>query len=436
MIPSAIELSLQTINLAIPPIINSGPICHLKMKSTLVISTVLSVLSATADAYANPMPCSGTCVNTHDPSLVRRDDGTYFRFSTGGNVAVHTAPSIQGPWTYRGAALPDGSKIKKAGNQDLWAPDVSKVGDTYYLYYTVSVIDGHDSAIGVATSTTMDVGSWTDLGSTGVESVAGSRFNAIDGNLQSADGKLYLNFGSFWSDLFQIELTASPTTIAKAVAEAAHIAYVPTPPSAQEAAFGYKYGNYYYLFFSVGSCCKYDTDRPAAGKEYRIKACRSSSVSGPFVSLPIPDQSKIVLIVHRSTRTASRVSKVAVLQFLSLTAGYMDRAVRELCRTQIWDLSCITTTLTHVLAMLMVRRNLVSTSLTSAVGGQSYKLWWIFRSERAYGTDHLVLLRVSLYVNYHVTVGNSVQVEGRGFWHIAVNKEEHRILEHDDWVYQ
>jgi arabinan endo-1,5-alpha-L-arabinosidase len=256
----------------------------LNMKSTLAITTTLSILSATADAYTNPLSCSGTCTNCHDPSLVRRDDGTYFRFSTGGKVAVHTAPSIQGPWTYKGAALPNGSQINKPGNQDLWAPDVSKIGSTYYLYYSVSSFGSQNSAIGVATSSTMDVGSWTDLGSTGVESVSGSNFNAIDGNLQSANGKFYMNFGSFWSDLFQIEMTATPTKVAKAVTSATQIAFVPTSPQAQEGGFGYRYGNYYYLFFSVGSCCGYDTNRPAAGKEYKIQVCRSSNVSGPFVS--------------------------------------------------------------------------------------------------------------------------------------------------------
>jgi len=53
------------------------------MKSALAVSTAFSVLSATVEAYANPLSCSGTCTNAHDPSLVRRDDGTYFRFSTG-----------------------------------------------------------------------------------------------------------------------------------------------------------------------------------------------------------------------------------------------------------------------------------------------------------------------------------------------------------------
>ncbi|KAI4282426.1 MAG: hypothetical protein L6R38_002928 [Xanthoria sp. 2 TBL-2021] len=215
-----------------------------------MIFLILSVLSGIPNVCSNPLSCSGICTNAHDPSLVRRDDGIYFRFSTGGKVAVHTAPSIQGPWTYNGAALPNGSKINKTGNQDLWAPDVAKVESTYYLYYSVGSFGSQDSAIGVATSTTMDVGSWTDLGSTGVESVAGSKFNAIDGNLHSANATLYMNFGSFWSDLFQVEMTAAPTKMAEAVTSATPIAFVPTPPQAQEAAFGYQYGDYHYLFFS------------------------------------------------------------------------------------------------------------------------------------------------------------------------------------------
>lgn len=90
-----------------------------------VICGLLPLLSAVY-GYANPGACSGTCVNTHDPSIIRRSDGTYFRFSTGGKIAVHTAPDITGPWTYKGAALPAGSSIDLPGNQDLWVSCKSK----------------------------------------------------------------------------------------------------------------------------------------------------------------------------------------------------------------------------------------------------------------------------------------------------------------------
>lgn len=57
---------------------------------------------------------------------------------------------------------------------------MSKVGDTYYVYYSVSTFGVQNSAIGLATSTTMDCGSFTDVGSTGVASRAGRPYNAID----------------------------------------------------------------------------------------------------------------------------------------------------------------------------------------------------------------------------------------------------------------
>lgn len=85
-------------------------------------TTVLTLLPFLGSVlgYANPRTCTGTCTNAHDPSIIRRADGTYFRFATNGRIAVHTAPDISGPWTYRGAALPGGSSINLPGNTDLW----------------------------------------------------------------------------------------------------------------------------------------------------------------------------------------------------------------------------------------------------------------------------------------------------------------------------
>jgi arabinan endo-1,5-alpha-L-arabinosidase len=89
------------------------------VKTSKVLGAV-ALLPTLASAYALPEACSGVCNNSHDPSIIRRADGTYFRFSTGGRIAIHTAPSLTGPWTYVGAALPSGSSINLAGNQDLW----------------------------------------------------------------------------------------------------------------------------------------------------------------------------------------------------------------------------------------------------------------------------------------------------------------------------
>jgi arabinan endo-1,5-alpha-L-arabinosidase len=92
------------------------------MRSNLLLSLFSTVTAVYG--YAYPMACSGVCNNAHDPALIRRDDGTYFRFSTGGKIAIHSAPSITGPWTYKGAAIPAGSKINLAGKNDLWVHQI------------------------------------------------------------------------------------------------------------------------------------------------------------------------------------------------------------------------------------------------------------------------------------------------------------------------
>jgi arabinan endo-1,5-alpha-L-arabinosidase len=244
------------------------------------IASVALLANVALAQYPAPMACSGICTNTHDPSLIRDVDGTYYRFSTGGKIAVHTAPSINGPWTYKGPALPSGSIINLPGNQDLWAPDVSLVDHTYYMYYSVSSFGSQDSAIGVATSSSL-AGPWSDHGSTGIESNPGDNFNAIDANLLATGSQKLVTFGSFWADIFQTPMGSAPLKISGNF-NPTNVILDPTPPQPVEGAFLYQHGNFFYMFFSRGKCCGYDTDRPAAGEEYKIKVCRSSSATGPF----------------------------------------------------------------------------------------------------------------------------------------------------------
>jgi arabinan endo-1,5-alpha-L-arabinosidase len=92
--------------------------------------------------------------------VYRADTKTYYRFCTNDGINTATAPAISGPWTDLGAALPDGSNIDLPGNKDLWAPDVFEFDGTYYMYYSVSEMGSKNSDIGVASSATMDPGSW------------------------------------------------------------------------------------------------------------------------------------------------------------------------------------------------------------------------------------------------------------------------------------
>ncbi|KAL4962911.1 arabinan endo-1,5-alpha-L-arabinosidase [Aspergillus stella-maris] len=244
-----------------------------------ILAASSSLFVGVAYGYANPGACSGLC-NMHDPSLIRREsDGTYFRFSTGNRISYASAPAIEGPWTNIGSVVPDGSSIDLPGNDDLWAPDVQLIDGVYYAYYSVSSFGSQNSAIGVASSDTMDLNTWTDHGSTGIRSDSSKPYNAIDGNLFNDGGNLLMNFGSFWGNIYQAPMS-SPTAVGSSSYQ---IAYQPAGTHAVEGPYLMQYGSYYYLFFSEGICCGYDSSMPATGEEYKIKACRSSSATGPFV---------------------------------------------------------------------------------------------------------------------------------------------------------
>ena len=156
------------------------------------------------------------------------------------------------------------------------------VGSTYYMYYAVSSFGSQISTIGLATSTTMEVGSWTDHGSVGVSSTSSKPYNAIDPNLIDASGTYYLNFGSFWDDIYQVEMDSTPTS--KGSNSAYQIAYNSTGSHAEEGSYMFYYSGYYYLLISSGICCGYETTLPSPGTEYRIIMCRSTSATGSFVS--------------------------------------------------------------------------------------------------------------------------------------------------------
>ena len=263
----------------------SSPFTNMMLFITVsTLCLMATTYAAPAVTYPAPGACSGSC-GTHDPSLIRRSDGTYFRFTTNGHIGVSTAPSITGPWTNKGAALSKGSSLTQGSDQ--WAPDVTLVGSTYYMYYAVSQFGSQNSGIGVATSTTLEAGSWTDHGTTGISSTSVKPYNAIDPNLFQASGQWYLNFGSFWHDIYQATMKSNLLTIA---GSSVNIAYNPSGSHAEEGSFVFPYGTYYYLFYSAGQCCGLNTSKPPAGQEYMIKVCRSSLPSSGYVrplSLPM-----------------------------------------------------------------------------------------------------------------------------------------------------
>ncbi|ERS97288.1 arabinan endo-1,5-alpha-L-arabinosidase [Sporothrix schenckii 1099-18] len=252
------------------------------MRSLVSSAAVLLAGAGIAAAYPNPEGCTGDCF-THDPAVARRDDGTYFRFSTLDLISIRTAPSLSGPWTVAGSVVQGRSVINMDGNDVLWAPDVSYIRGLYYCLYAVSTSGSHISAIGYATSSTMDPGSWTDQGEI-LTSSNSSPYNAIDASLVNGTGpdEFYMTWGSYWGDIYQAA-AAVDTTYIYPSGNQKQIAYnTPSNGNYEEGAYTYYHDGFFYLFLSVGHCCSYDP-KPAAGTEYHVVVCRSASVTGPYV---------------------------------------------------------------------------------------------------------------------------------------------------------
>lgn len=157
---------------------------------------------------------------------------------------------------------------------------VMEVDSTYILYYSVSTLGSRNSAIGYATSTTMEAGSWVDHGSIGVESTTDSDYNAIDPTMIQVDDSTYqLSFGSYGEDIMQVAIDSDGTTVS---GDPTQTIYQPTGTHQVEASFPYEHDGYYYMFWSEGQANRYATALPAAGGEYKVRACRSSAVGGPY----------------------------------------------------------------------------------------------------------------------------------------------------------
>lgn len=165
------------------------------------------------------------------------------------------------------------------------------------MYYALSLSLGHkNSTIGYATSPTMEFGTWTDHGSTNITShdtggsYAVTPYNAIDPALIHSGNKTYMFFGSYWSDLFRVEMNANLTAPLNDVASSAvQVEYQPAGGHATEAAFVFEYQppgssvSYFYLFWSEGQANNYNVNKPAAGGEYKVRVCRSTTVTGQYL---------------------------------------------------------------------------------------------------------------------------------------------------------
>lgn len=243
---------------------------------TQALLAAVAVLPIVHGQFVDPGVVTGDTF-IHDPTVVKKPDGTYLAAYTGDNVQLKTSTD-RTAWSNAGAVFPNGAPWTTpytGGELNLWAPDISYRNGQYYLYYSASSFGTSVSAIFLATSATGASGSWTDQGLV-IESNGNSNYNCIDPNLiVDADGSWWMSFGSFWSGIKLVAL--NPSTGKLADSTIIDIAARPDAGGELEAPFIHRQGDYYYLWVSFDRCCN------GASSTYRTMVGRSTSVTGPYV---------------------------------------------------------------------------------------------------------------------------------------------------------
>ena len=222
-----------------------------------------------------------TNVLTRDPSTIVERDGTYWVYGTGQGMQQFSSRD-RVHWTKHQQVLkaaPDwvAKVAPKNTNNTVWAPDVHKIGNSYYLYFSYSEFGTNHSGIGVATSPTLAPDSWKDRGLV-ISSGAQTDFNTIDPAVfDDIKGQPWLVFGSYFSGIKLAALDAQTGKIQQPTKLYTLATRPKTGGNPIEAPYIYYHDGYYYLWVNWDSCCA------GAKSQYNIRVGRSKNVSGPYL---------------------------------------------------------------------------------------------------------------------------------------------------------
>jgi hypothetical protein len=234
--------------------------------------------------HAAPPNLRGS-LGIHDPSAVIQCGSLYYVFGTGQGIlsksSADTTYWVTGPPVF--ATYPSWTTNAVPGfTGDFWAPDIHYFNGQYYLYYAVSTFGSQVSAIGLATSPTLNPSDptykWTDQGAV-IESSADVNYNAIDPSVTfDASSNLWMSFGSFWTGIKLIQLspvTGKASTTNRTVYSLANDDAASGDPI--EGSYLYYHDPYYYLFVNWGTCCD------GIDSTYNIRVGRSENITGPYL---------------------------------------------------------------------------------------------------------------------------------------------------------
>lgn len=253
------------------------------------IALILAVSAVSLPAVAGDrQPVLTGDVRIHDPSIIEVN-GAYAAFQTGadggvarGAIRVKTSPDGI-DWTdagFVGKGLPKWvAKTLGYKPTNIWAPSISRRGDTYYLYYSLSTFGVQASAIGLMINTAFDVAhpgeGWQDKGMV-LRSNAKDDFNAIDPfRIDTTDGRAFLSYGSFWSGIKLREL--DPVTGLLIAPDTPVIPIASRGGAGIEASSILEHDGKFYLFVSFDQCCK------GAASTYNMRVGRADHVEGPYL---------------------------------------------------------------------------------------------------------------------------------------------------------
>jgi arabinan endo-1,5-alpha-L-arabinosidase len=252
----------------------------------LLVGVVAALTGCSSPPGAQPLRGD---LAAHDPALVVGQHGSpSFVYSTGDPTvdggALQIRRSLDGVhWSGAGsvwATRPAWIAEMVPGAPALWAPELLQHDGTWYLYYAVSTFGSNHSAIGLATNTTLDPTAagyrWVDRGAVLVSQTS-DPYNAIDPALVvDASGTPWMAFGSFWSGIQLVEL-AWPSGMRADDTPPVTIAGGRASPDAIEGSQLVRHGSRFYLFASVGFCCR------GAQSTYQVVVGRSDAIDGPYL---------------------------------------------------------------------------------------------------------------------------------------------------------
>lgn len=233
----------------------------------------------------------GNVAPVHDPVAIKEKD-TYYVFSTGGRngqgvIPIRTSTDLR-TWKAAGfvfESLPEWAAREIPDARNAWAPDIAFYNGKYHLYYSVSSFGSRNSAIGLATTRTLDSASqdykWVDEGIVLRSHTDKDDWNAIDPNLVLEDGdNVWLAWGSFWSGIKMRRIDPATGRLSSRDTTIHSLSSRPRDPpigGAVEAPFIVRHASHWYLFVSFDRCCR------GASSTYNIVVGRSQDIRGPYV---------------------------------------------------------------------------------------------------------------------------------------------------------